>query len=67
MPSQRYQRWKYEWEKVKISATAGAVRADLFHGDSLFLTQLLSSDIQVSRIQFKPEKATIQSPLIMMK
>ena len=32
---------------MKISATGGTVRAELFYGDSLFSTQILSADIQV--------------------
>ena len=37
LPSPRSQWRKYEWEKVKIDANGGVVRADLFYGDCLFL------------------------------
>ena len=37
LPSPRSKWRKYEWEKVKIDANGGVVRADLFYGDWLFL------------------------------
>ena len=37
LPSSRSKRRKYELKKEKISATRGAVRADLFYWDSLIL------------------------------
>jgi len=37
LPSPPFQWRKYEREKMKTSATGGAMRADLFHGGRFFI------------------------------